>query len=76
MSRLNFVPQVFSPESDMLTEEVTEKAHVQGMEIAPWTVDGKQEVERLKKLGVDAIITNRPDSVMRWLDYPQNKGKK
>lgn len=76
MSRLNFVPQVFSPESDMLTEEVAEKAHVQGMEIAPWTVDDKQEVERLKKLGVDAIITNRPDSVMRWLDYPQNKGKK
>lgn len=30
-----------------------------------------------KKLGVDdAIITNRPDSVMRWLGYPQNKRKK
>lgn len=60
----------------MLTEEVAEKAHVQGMEIAPWTVDDKQEVERLKKLGVDAIITNRPDSVMNWLGYPLPKENK
>lgn len=72
MSRLDFVPQVYSPESDMLTEEVAGKVHAKGMELAPWTVDEKPEVERLKKLGVDAIITNQPDSVMRWLGYSQN----
>lgn len=75
MSRLNFVPQVYSPESDMLTEEVVEKVRAKGMEAAPWTVDDRQEVERLKQLGVDAIITNQPDSVMIWLGYPQNELK-
>lgn len=75
MSRLNFVPQVYSPESDMLTEEIAVKVREKGMELAPWTVDDKPEVERLKKLGIDAIISNQPDSVMRWLGYPQNKGK-
>ncbi len=67
MARLNFVPQVYSPEHDMLTKEVVRKIHVKGMQIAPWTVDKKKEVLRLKKLGVDAIITNRPDSVMLWV---------
>ena len=75
MSRLNFVPQVYSPESDMLTEEIAVKAREKGMELAPWTVDDKPEIERLKRLGVDAIISNQPDSVMRWLGYPQSKGK-
>ena len=75
MARLDFVPQVYSPESDMLTEEIAGKVRAKGMELAPWTVDDKPETERLKTLGVDAIITNQPDSVMRWLGYPENKGK-
>lgn len=75
MSRLNFIPQVYSPESDMLTKEVMEKARAKGMEVAPWTVDDKTEAERLKKLGVDAIITNQPDSMMVWLGYPESKPK-
>ncbi len=69
MARLTFVPQVYSPESDMLTEAVVKQVHAKGMEMAPWTVDDKVEVMRLKKLGVDAIITNQPDSVMHWLGY-------
>lgn len=73
MSRLNFVPQVYSPESDMLTEGIAVKVREKGMELAPWTVDDKLETERLKKLDVDAIITNQPDSVMRWLGYPLKK---
>ncbi|MBP1614694.1 MAG: Glycerophosphoryl diester phosphodiesterase [Bacteroidetes bacterium] len=67
LARLNFTPQVYSPEHDILTEEVVRKAHAKGIEVAPWTVDDQKEILRLKKLGVDAIITNQPDSVMMWL---------
>ncbi len=70
MARLDFTPQVFSPESRLLTEEMMEAARAKGMEVVPWTVDDREEVERLRKLGVDAIITNRPDRVMEWLGYP------
>ena len=48
-------------------------ARAKGMEIVPWTVDDRKEAERLKRLGVDAIITNRPDRVMEWLGYPVPK---
>lgn len=73
LSRLSFTPDVYSPESDMLTESIAQKIHGKGMEIAPWTVDDKKEVERLRQLGVDAIITNQPDSVMVWLGYSRDK---
>ncbi len=73
MSRLDFTPQVFSPESRLLTEDMMRAAWEKGMEVAPWTVDDREEVERLKRLGVDAIITNCPDRVMEWLGYPALK---
>lgn len=73
MSRLDFIPQVFSPESRLLTKDMMRAARAKGMEIVPWTVDDRKEAERLKRLGVDAIITNRPDRVMEWLGYPVPK---
>ena len=67
MSMLEFVPQVYSPESCMLTKEIAQKAKTMGMELAPWTVDDEKEALRLKNIGVEAIITNKPDSMMKWL---------
>ena len=67
MKRLSFTPQVYSPEYDLVTKELVQKAHARHMEVAPWTVDNCSDVFRLKQLGVDAIITNQPDSVMHWL---------
>ncbi|WP_321331020.1 glycerophosphodiester phosphodiesterase family protein [uncultured Bacteroides sp.] len=75
MAKLNFTPQVYSPEHDMLTKEVVLKAHAIGMQVAPWTVDKREEILRLKRLGVDAIITNQPDSVMMWLGSKESELK-
>lgn len=66
MELLDFVPEVYSPESRMVTEEVVKQAHDRGMKIVPWTVDDRDEALRLKSLGVDGIISNRPDSMMVW----------
>lgn len=44
------------------------KARNLNMKVVPWTVDDKKEADRLKRLGVDAIITNRPDSMLVWVD--------
>lgn len=67
MSRINFIPQVFSPESSMVTPELVKKVHEMKMKLVPWTVDSKEEALRLKALKVDQLITNKPDSMQRWL---------
>lgn len=67
MAQLNFTPQVISPDHKIVNDDFVEKAHRKKMSVIPWTVDDKKEVLRLKKLGVDEIISNQPDSVVLWL---------
>ncbi|MBW2409185.1 MAG: glycerophosphodiester phosphodiesterase, partial [Deltaproteobacteria bacterium] len=44
-----------------LTRDDLKAAHDMGIRVFVWTVDSKSEMKRLIDLGVDAIITNRPD---------------
>lgn len=67
LSHLNFVPHIYSPDYRMVTQKMIKKAHKRKMLIIPWTIDDKNNIKRLQKLGVDAIITNQPDSAMIWL---------
>jgi glycerophosphoryl diester phosphodiesterase len=43
--------------------EFAERARARGLALRPWTVDVADEAGRLLELGVDALITNRPDVV-------------
>ena len=36
-------------------------AHERGMQVIPWTVNTLDEMQRLKALGVDGVITDYPD---------------
>ena len=44
------------------------RLHAQGTDVFVWTVDDERDVELLIELGVEAIITNRPRSVLKQLD--------
>ena len=45
----------------LLTEEFIKKAHKKNIKIHVWTVNEKEDMERLIKMGVDGIITDYPD---------------
>ncbi len=45
-----------------LTRDDLKAAQDMGIRVFVWTVDSKSEMKRLIDLGVDGIITNRPDS--------------
>ncbi|MET7639324.1 glycerophosphodiester phosphodiesterase [Streptomyces sp. NPDC005438] len=53
--------------------EYVERAHRAGHPVHVWTVDERADVELCARLGVDAIITNRPRTVRRWLDEWANR---
>lgn len=47
--------------------EYVERAHRMGNEVHVWTVDEPEDVELCARLGVDAVITNRPQQVRAHL---------
>lgn len=58
---LGFTPTVYSPAYQLVNDRLIKKCHEQSMKIIPWTVNTKEEIEKLKTMGVDGIITDYPD---------------
>lgn len=50
----------FSIKSSYVDQKVVKNAHRLGKEIHVWTVNSRSELERIKLLGVDNIITDNP----------------
>ena len=61
LDRLGFVPEVYSPDYHLVTPDLVRDAHARGMLVIPWTVNTLEEMQRLKALGVDGLITDYPD---------------
>ncbi len=50
--------------------EYAERAHRGGNRVFCWTVDESEDIALVRRLGVDAIITNRPATVLAQLNRP------
>jgi glycerophosphoryl diester phosphodiesterase len=58
---LGFTPTIYSPAYQLVNAELIQQCHDQHIQIIPWTVNDKEKIEELKKMGVDGIITDYPD---------------
>jgi glycerophosphoryl diester phosphodiesterase len=61
LADLGFKPFIYSPNSKMVTANVVKDCHAQGIKVLPWTPDTKEELDALKALGVDGVITDYPN---------------
>lgn len=62
LALLTFRPDIYSPEYKMVTEKMVQQCHDLGMQIIPWTINRKEDLDRLKAWGIDGAITN----VLTW----------
>ncbi len=64
---------VVSPYCGELTKEQVEEAHRSGMKVVPWTVNTREDMEAMYRMGVDGMITDRP-----WVfrEFLSSKGEK
>lgn len=61
---LGFQPDIYSPNFKYITQEDVEKCQAMGMKIVVWTPNTKKEIEELKAMGVDGIITDYPELLL------------
>ena len=61
VSDLGFIPTIYSPEFSLVNEKLVKKCHDKNILLIPWTVDDKKDIERLKSLDVDGLISDYPN---------------
>jgi glycerophosphoryl diester phosphodiesterase len=60
-------PPGFNTNPDSFDEQLLKTCHAEGRTMAVWTIDDEAEMRRFASLGVDAIITNKPDVCLEVL---------
>ena len=60
----------WAPYYKYITSALLDEAHQLGLKVFVWTVDSCSEMERLLVMGVDGIITNRPDILKTLVESP------
>lgn len=61
LNKLGFTPDIYSPTFSTVSQQVVDVCHTAKMKIVPWTVNTKEEIQKLVDMGVDGIISDYPD---------------
>lgn len=61
LKKISFKPDIYSPNYKGVTKELVEQCHAKGIKIIPWTANTKEQIEALKRMGVDGIISDYPN---------------
>ncbi len=67
LNKLSFVPEIYSPHYKKVSQKMVDKAHRWGMKVIPWTVNKRSNLTYMLQVGVDAIITDYPNRMQKWL---------
>ncbi|MBC7650934.1 MAG: glycerophosphodiester phosphodiesterase [Deinococcales bacterium] len=58
---LGFTPAIYSPENSLVTPLLVKKCKAFGIKLIPWTVNDITQINALKAMGVDGLISDYPN---------------
>ncbi len=61
LADLGFTPAIYSPSFRQLDKSRLEFSHAHGMRVIPWTVNLREDIQKMIELGVDGLITDYPN---------------
>ncbi|MCF4100790.1 glycerophosphodiester phosphodiesterase [Gillisia sp. M10.2A] len=64
MERISFQPEIYSPHFKLLNKKEVNSIKGVGMKVIPWTVNEQADIDAVKAMGVNGIITDFPERVI------------
>ena len=64
---LGFNPTIYSPNYMLVNKKLIAKCHALVIKVLPWTVNDEKKMISLKKSGVDGLISDYPDRLIKVL---------
>jgi glycerophosphoryl diester phosphodiesterase len=61
IGKLGFYPDTYSPHFSLVDEATVQYCRQNGMKIIPWTVNETSDMEKMKTLELDGVITDYPN---------------
>ncbi len=68
LARLSYVPEVYSPHYSLVNATVVRSLQQRNIGVVVWTVNEEADIRRMVALGVNGIISDFPDRVLRVLE--------
>jgi len=65
LSRISFTPEVYSPYYKLVDKKLVAFCLKKKMKLIPWTVNEKKDIKKQLELGVDGIISDYPDLLLK-----------
>ena len=68
LGRLSFTPAAYSPWFGVVDDALVRHLRERDIQLVVWTVNQENDMQRMIDLGVDGIITDHPDRLLRLLE--------
>lgn len=65
LKKLSFTPTVYSPNYRLVNKKLVQLCKAKNILLIPWTVNKKNKMKKMISLGVDGIITDYPDKLIK-----------
>jgi glycerophosphoryl diester phosphodiesterase len=65
ISELGFVPEIYSLDYTLVNEQLMQYASRKNMKVLPWTVNDLSAIMKLSEMGVNGIITDYPNLLLK-----------
>ena len=65
IDRLGFTPSIYSPNYLLVNADLVKEAHAHSVAVLPWTVNQETDLKAMAALGVDGIISDYPDRLIK-----------
>ena len=73
VEELTFTPDIYSPHHRLISSTSVKELQEAGIKVIPWTVNSRNDIQKVIEMNVDGLITDYPGLAINTLKSITNK---